>query len=344
VAALGVEVPLLDLATKLGVGSVNELATAQVSARGFILAMSEVLSNNGNAASVSLLSAIVTKLPTNSNLNIGEILQLDTGNGRAAGLGINAFSLLQSVIMVSNKENFVSIGQSTSAQPEWPTNVPGFPQASIEVKVIQAPRNACGPVGTTARSAQLQIRIRGDLTELGGLVASATIDPLFITVADGSGTITNVTCSGGVRTMSVTATTSVAKVGLTLRTTLLLGLTRLVVGVPDPAVKPAGADIGNPTTQAMNFTFPEVGMPPPQTAGTEFTSLGLSGITPIKIDVSGLSVSGLLDSTVKPLLNIIDPLVSTYLRATLTSLGVNVGTVRIQPNGRPSCNEPFLRD
>lgn len=344
VAALGVQVPLLDLATELGVGSIDELATVQVSAQEFILAMSEVLSSNGNAASVSLFSAIVTKLPNNSNLNIGEILKLDTGNGRAASLGINAFSLLQSAIMVSNKENFVSIGQSVSSQPEWPTNVPGFPEASIEVKMIEAPQSACGPVGTTARSAQMQIRIRGDLTSLGGLVASAEIDPLFLTVAEGSGTITSITCANGLRTVSVLANTSAGKVGLNLRTELLLGLTRLVVGVPDPAVKPDGAAIGSTSSQALNFTFPEGGLPPAQTAGTEFGDLGLSSITPIKIDVSGLSVSGLLDSTVKPLLNIIDPLVSTYLRATLTNLGVNLGTVRIQASGRPSCNEPLLRD
>ena len=345
VAALGAQVPLLDLATELGVGSINELATVQVTAQEFVLAMSEVLSNNGNAASVSLFSAIVTKLPNNASLDVGEILSLDTGNGSAASLGVSAFNLLQSVIMVSNKENFVSIGQSVSSQPEWPTNVPGFPEASIEVKIIEAPQTACGPIGTTARSAQIQVRIRGDLTALGGLVASAEIDPLFMTVGEGSGTLTGVTCSGGVRTISVLANTSTAKVGLTLRTELLLKLTRLVVGVPDPAVKPDGAAIGSTSSQAMNFTFPEgAGLPAAQTAGTEFGSLGLSSITPIKIDVSGLPVSGLLDSTVKPLLNIIDPLVSTYLRATLTSLGVNLGTVRIQPTGRPSCNEPFLRD
>jgi uncharacterized membrane protein len=344
VAALGVQVPLLDLATELGVGSIDELATVEVSAQEFVLAMSEVLSSNGNAASVSLLSAIVTKLPNNSSLDVGEILSLDTGNSSAASLGVNAFSLLQSVIMVSNKENFVSIGQSVSSQPEWPTSVPGFPQASIEVKMIEAPQSACGPVGTTARSAQLQVRIRGELTSLGGLVASAEIDPLFVTVADGSGTITNITCSNGVRAVSVLANTAVGKVGLNLRTELLLELTRLQVGVPDPAVKPDGAAVGSTSSQAMSFTFPAEGLPPAQTAGTEFNDLGLSSITPIKIAVSGLPVSGVLDSTVKPLLNIIDPLVSTYLRAALTSLGVNLGTVRIQPSGRPSCNEPFLRD
>ncbi|HUS21246.1 MAG TPA: hypothetical protein VMZ66_04450 [Aeromicrobium sp.] len=345
VAALGVQVPLLDLAAKLGVGSVDELATVETSAQGFILAMSEVLSSNGNAASVSLFSSIVTHLPNNTSLDVGEILSLDTGNGRAAGLGINAFSLLQSVIMVSNKENFVSIGQSVSSQPEWPTNVPGFPQASIQAKMIEAPQSACGPVGTTARSAQIQVKIRGDLTALGGLVASAEIDPLFMTVADGSGTITNITCSGGVRTVSVLANTSVGTVGVNLLTELLLKLTRLKVGAPDPAAKPDGAAIGSTSSQAMNFTFPEgSGLPPAQTAGTAFGNLGLSSITPIKIDVTGLPVGGLLDSIVKPLLNVIDPLVSTYLSATLTSLGVNLGTVRIQPSGRPSCNEPFLRD
>lgn len=334
-AALDVEVPLLAVATQLNVGSVDNIATANVTARGLMLAVSQVLIGEGKTNPLSLLAPITPLLDDHTNINVSQILALNTGNGAAATLGINVFSLLQSVIMVSNKNHFIDLGSTGS--------IPGLGNVNVQAKVVEAPQNACGPVGTTARSAQIQLKVVADVTTLGGLVASAKLNPLFITVADGSGTITTINCSAGNRTVGVNATTAVGKVGLNLETTLLLGLTRLVVGVPDPGVKPNGADIGTTGSQTLNFTFPSTGLPPAQVAGTVFGSLGLSNVSPIKIDVIGLPVGNLLDTIVKPLLNIIDPLVSSLVRPTLTSLGVNVGTVKIQPSGRPDCNAPLLR-
>jgi len=338
-ASLDLEIPLIDLAAKLGVGSVSEILTANVTAQDFVIAIADVLppQNGSNANPKSLLDAISNGLPDTPGFHPSDILSLDTGGGSAATVIINTFTLLQAVIMVSNKEHFIDLTKVV--------NIPGLTNKStVEAKIVEAPKIACGPVGSTAHSAQIQVRVAGGVSALNGLVASADIDPLFLTVADGTGTITDVRCTAGNMFVSVLATTSVAKVGIRVLTDLLLKLTHLVIAAPDPASKPDGASIGTATSQTLNFTFPTGDIPPGQTAGTAFGSLGLSSLTPIKIDVSGLPVGGLLSGVVQPLLGLIDPVVSSVLRPILAQLGVSLGTVRIQPTGQPSCNEPFLRD
>jgi uncharacterized membrane protein len=338
-ASLDLEIPLIDLAAKLGVGSVSEILTANVSAQDFVIAIASVLppKNGSNADPKSLLDAISNGLPDTPGFRPGDILSLDTGGGSAATVIINTFTLVQAVIMVSNKEHFIDLTNSVS--------IPGLTnKPTVQAKIVEAPKIACGPVGSTAHSAQVQVRVTGGVSALGGLVANADIDPLFLTIADGTGTITDVRCNAGNMFVSVLATTAVAKVGIRVLTDLLLKLTHLEIAAPDPASKPTGASIGTTASQTLNFTFPTSDIPPAQTAGTQFGNLGLSSITPIKIDVSGLPVGGLLDGIVKPLLGLIDPVVSAILRPILSQLGTSLGTVRIQPTGQPSCNEPFLRD
>ena len=337
-AALDLEIPLIDLAAKLGVGSVEEILEAEVTAHDFVIAISDVLPHKGNSSSVAILDAIVNGLPDTTNLDIGEFLHLDTGGTSAANLAINTFTLVQAVIMVANKEtgNFVNISSSVSA--------PGLAKIDLKAKVIEPPQIACGPVDPpqTARSAQIELRLSADVK---AVVAETSIDPLFITVAEGTGTITDIQCFSEPKTMSVAATTAVGKLGLRVLTEVkvLLITADLEIAAPDPAVRPGGASIGSTSSQTLNFTFPANDLPLGQTAGTQFGNLGLSSLTPIKLNAVGLPLGGLLGSVVTPLLGTIDPLVSNLLRPVLAEIGASVGTVRIQPTGRPSCNEAYLR-
>jgi len=340
-AALDLEIPLVDLAAKLNVGSVNSILTANVSAKNFLIAIADVLpTKNGSSANPkSLLDAISSGLPDVPGFTPGDVLSLDTGGGTGTTLVINTFTLVQAVILragvtVTNGENFLDI--MTNA------NATGLAKVDLAAKVVEAPKVACGPVGTTARSAQIQLRLKAEVKALNGLVASADIDPLYLSVADGSATITDIRCTVGSPSVAVNANTAVGTLKLRVLTSLLLKLTHLVIAAPDPASKPNGVGIGSTSTHNWTFTFPTEKLPPGHTFGTSFGSLGLSSITPIKIDVTGVPVGGLLTSIVQPLLALIDPLVSNLLRPVLENLGVSVGTVRIQPTSRPSCNEPFL--
>lgn len=336
-AALDLEIPLVDLAAKLGVGSVQDIVNAEVSAYDFVLAISDVLpTKNGSEASPkALLDAILNGLPDTNGFLVSEILKLDTGGGSATTVVINTFTLVQAVIMVANRDsgNFIDLTNVVS--------LPGMGKgATIRAKVIEPPQIACGPVGSTARSAQVQVELIGDITALGGLVASLNVN-LRLTVADGSGTITDVQCTVGDPTVTVNAQTAVGTLQLDVVTELLLKLTKLVIEVPQKSVKPQGASVGTSTSESYTFTFPDDDLPLGRTFG-EMDELGLSGITPLKIDVIGLPVGGLLNGVVIPVLGLIDGVATTLLEPILAELGVNLGTVRIQPTGRPSCNEPFL--
>lgn len=340
-ASLDLEIPLADLAAKLGVGSVNDILTANVSAYDFVLAISDVLppKNGSSQSPKALLDAILQGLPDTPGFRPGDILALDTGGGTGTTLVVNTFTLVQAVILnaavtIANGQNFIQILNNV--------NVPGLSKVDLWAKVIEPPVVACGPVGTTAHSAQVEVKLTTEVTALGGLVASAKVDPLSITVGDGSATITDIRCTAGAPSVSVEAHTAAATLKLRVLTELLLKLTKLDIAAPDPSAKPNGAAIGSSTTHNYTFTFPANDLPAGQTFGTTFGNLGLSSITPIKIDLIGLPVGGLLSGIVQPLLGLIDPLVSNLLRPVLTNLGVAVGTVRVQPTARPSCNEPFL--
>jgi len=339
-ASLSAEVPLLKLATTLGVGSVGELATvSSLSALGFVNAMADVLTADGNVAAATVLRDIALKLNATTNINVADILAVGSGNGAAADLGLNAFSLVQAVIQAANKNSFVDVAV--------PVTVPGLTVTSVKASVISPPVNACGPKGTKARSAQITIRITSGVSVLGGLVAEAALSPLEVTVADGTAEIGDIVCSGTGGTVKVAADTAAARLKLNLKVTLLdvlfLPGLKVELGIPDPALRPTGASIGSTSKVTKTFTYAATGVPSAQTFGTGLGSLGLSTIAPVKANVLGLDLGSLLSGTISPLLVLVDPLVSTLLNTILTPLGLNLGTLQVAPTGRPVCNLSALR-
>lgn len=330
VASLDALVPLGQLATQLNVGTVDELATANVTTKSFLIAAATVLSNNGNNVAANVLNAIAARV-TGTALTVSQILNLNTGVGSAADLNIDAFSLAQAVIQISNKNNFVDL--------TVPAGITGLASIVLKAKVIEAPRIACGPVGTKATSAQAQISLTADVLDALGLVASVKIGPLLLTAGNGAGTVASLVCSPTGSTLGVTADTAVAKLKLGLAVKLLLGIITIPVEVPDFTAKPDGAAIGSSSAIPLTFTFPTgtTTLPAAQTAGTGMGNLGLASISPIK--AAGIS-TGLLSSV----LGLVDGLVSPLLNAVLTSLGIRIGTVEIRPTTLPACNEPALRD
>lgn len=342
VASLSAQVPLLKLATKLGAGSVNELvAVPSLSALTFLNAAADVLSADGNIAAASVVRAVAVKIGGATNIRLADILAVGTGNGTAAGLGLDAFSLIQAVIQVANKNRFVDVGA--------PVAVPGLTSTAVKVSVISPPTIACGPKGTRARSAQITLRITSGVTVLGGLVADAALDPLEVTIADGWATIGDITCSNGGGTVKATADTAAARLKLNLSVWLLLHLTKVALAVPDLGVKPDGATIASSTsgTQTRTFTYGATGVPVSQTFGSGVgSSLGLATITPLKATITaGVAVplGGVLNPVLVPLLVLLDPVVTALLNGLLTPLGLDLGRLEVAPVGRPACQLAALR-
>jgi uncharacterized membrane protein len=337
VASLSAQVPLGSLATQLNLGTVEQLATASVTGRGFLQAAATVLSNNGDTAAAGVLNAIAARVNGTTNLNLAPIFNLSTGKGSAVGLKQEAFGLAEAIIELSNMNNFVDIGV--------PSGVSGLLPLTFRAKVIQPPQIACGGVGTRAHSSQIQLSLTADDTGLVGIVASAKINPLLLTFGDGWAEITEITCNPSVTRIRLAGDTAVGLFKLHLDVGILGGLSVLKVDVPDPDKRPNGAEIGKSHTNPVTFTFNPGGteIPPSQTVGNSLQNLGLQNTTPIKTEVIGLPISG-LSNLLNTVLSGVDGHLNTILNPVLTGLGLRLGTVEIRPTSRPSCNELVLRD
>ena len=347
-AALDLEIPLADLAAELEVGSVSEIMTTRVSAEDFLLAISAVLPppNNNNPSPKSLLDAIIGGNLPEGEFTIGDILHVDTSGGSGGAINVNTFTLVQAVIMaaevqnqIANGEHFVDISKATDVDLGV---LKTSPTPTLGLRIVDPPRIVCGSKGSTekAESAQVQLRLTGGLKALNGLVASATIDELILNVAKGTGTITDVQCTSATPTVSVSATAAAAEVGVRV-TAKTLTLITLKISAPESGTAPI--ETNSPDSATHTFEFPPDDNPDGMDFGGGFDNLGLANLDPhVSPDLVGL-LSPLLGSVVMPLLgNLIDPLASNLLSPILTDLGLSIGKVRIQPTGRPSCNEPFL--
>lgn len=336
-ASLSAQIPLGDLAAQLGVGRVDDIATASVTAQGFMRAAATVLSNNGDLAAANVMDAIATRLNGTTNINVGSFLKLSTGTGSAVGLKHEAFGLAEAVIEASNKNNFVDLAV--------PAGVSGLAPTAFRAKIVESRQIACGPVGTRSHSAQIQLSLTATVLTLPAGVQAANISPLLLTVGDGWGEVKEITCTPAVTRVRMTADTAVALVKLHSVIGMVLGLSTITVDAPDPAVKPNGSEIGsskgNPLTFEFNSGSNEI--PHSQTAGNSIQNLGLAQISPTKVTVLGLPVQS-LNSVVNSVLNNIDGLTNAMLAPVLQNLGLRLGTVEIQPTTRPSCNEVALRD
>lgn len=329
-AALDMEIPLIDLMAKMHVGTVDELLNANISAHDFVIAISEVLppKNSDKPSPVALLDAIVNGLPDVTGFRPKDILDLDTGGGAGTTLVINTFTLVQSVIMVSNKNHFVELDALK-------VSVPGLAKIRVYGSVVEAPKIACGPPGTVAKSAQIRLKVEAQVTAVSGLVASANIDPIEVMVAQGTGTITDVRCTAGSASVSVAAKTATG--------TAKARVAAKIAGLPVTITAPENGEtqFGTSSDHSYTFTFTGEELPPGQTFGS-LKSPNLSSLTPLDVDVVGLDLLGLVNPAVGPLLTLIDPLLGSLLQQVLGNIGVSVGTVRIQPTSRPTCNDAFL--
>jgi uncharacterized membrane protein len=337
VASLSAQVPLGSLATQLGLGTVDQLATASVTGRSFLQAAATVLSNNGDVAAADVLNAIAARVNGTTNINLSSIFSLSTGKGSAVGLKQEAFGLAEAIIEVSNMNNFVDIGV--------PSGVSGLLPLTFRAKIIQPPQIACGEVGTRAHSSQIQLSLTADDTGVVGIVASAKINPLLLTFGDGWAEINEITCNPSVTRIRLSGDTAVGLFKLHLDVGILGGLSVLKVDVPDPDKRPNGAEIGKSHTNPVTFNFNPGGteIPPSQTVGNSMQNLGLQNTTPVKTEVLGLPLGG-LNNLLNTLLSAVDGHLNTILNPVLTGLGLRLGTVEVRPTSRPSCNELVLRD
>ncbi|QWC85442.1 hypothetical protein KLP28_01255 [Nocardioidaceae bacterium] len=148
---LNSSIGLGELATELGAGTAEELAALDALDVGDLFgAYATVLGRNGLVYAQGQMAQLAGQVTSGLTVNLGDILS--AGDGSALAGTVNAVDLLGSVALgvkalVSDGNNFLKTGVAWSA--------PHVANGEIALRAIEAPQQACGPIGSTASTAQV---------------------------------------------------------------------------------------------------------------------------------------------------------------------------------------------
>lgn len=241
-------VSLFELAAELGAGTPQQVLDSELSVSQLYLAMADVLVADGDTVNATLLQSIATQASASATVQLSDVLGLDTTQGSVLDAELNVLDLVAGSAFVANGTNLLAIPAAT-------VGIPGLSSVSASLKVIEAPRAACGRVGQArAETAQFELKLTGkvnnaDLGIIGLLdllnVAKANVDvSLSVTAAESTALLQDASCGAGTVAdpMSITADVdnALARLDLVLDAKVhVLGITK--VGVRTAASDVAGA-------------------------------------------------------------------------------------------------------
>ncbi len=346
-------VSLAELAAELSVASPENLASlSTLKVSDFYLALARVLTRQGDTAQAELLNRNFSRT-VNSLLvfDLENVLSVGQGGGSALDANLNVLDLVTGAALAATGDNGATV-------PVLMTNVPGFVTTSASVKVVEAPRIGCGPVGTQAKTSQVGVSLTGrsspplktasyhltatqvDLT-LDLDVASATAELAAIRCAPESLDITTVS---GLVTPNLTATVVISAFQTNPGGPISFTV-RVPVSMTAPRATTAGsAQVNMPPYETAVSSSPKGsllsgGMPVPVIGPAEAT-LTLLGV-PYPLSVSAQkeftdAVAGYVNATLLPNLD------ATIAPAVRDVLGMDIAGVDLFGMARPNCTSPAL--
>jgi len=369
---LDANVNLTDVAARLGIGTVTQLAGSTVAIKDLYLAVASVLQTGGNAADAAVLSQLAVSVATLGQVDVGKVLQADTATSRGVDATVNAIDVIAGSAMLFTGSHAVTV-------PNLSTSVPGLLSSTSSLNIIEAPQLACSRANPTpmreATTSQVSATVGGRLDDValptigvGIKAGSPTGKPLDLTLslASAAGHLTQVTCANSAsaapvsaHSITVATTSGLMTADLTVPLAVsgkigvpsLLGLVSFTIGV-DVKVSAASA-----AGQARSTT---ITVPPQQfdtaySAGSGSLSLASGSVTHSGLTVTatllGLPVtlptatvdsilSAAVSTVVTPLVNQLDAGVVQPL-ANLT--GTRIAGADVIALSKPHCSVPVLR-
>ncbi|WP_300405250.1 hypothetical protein [Nocardioides sp.] len=298
-------VDLFDLAARLGVASLDELAAATVNLKDLYVAL-QALARPDDSTTVAALGSLAAATKTTVGADLSKVLVADSGAGSLLGARANVLDIVGGSIALLNGTNVANIYLGAT--------LPSMANAGLTVKLTQGPHQYCGTpggsstAGVTSDTEQLRVTLGGQLnpsiidfvppaiTGLLSSVASATITAenyatFDLSVAGTSSRLMSVSCgeaqgvdlnvSNGLATVTF-STPLRAEVRAQLAKGLLGGLVDAVISIN--AIVSVTATIGQSGDAAVDVAVP------PQAFDTPYpTSSG--GINVTASSRSGANVS-----------------------------------------------------
>ncbi|WP_232677826.1 hypothetical protein [Nocardioides sp. R-C-SC26] len=158
-------VDLLQLATRLNVGTVEQLASATVLAKNLYVHLA-ALASPSNTTTVNLLNTLQAVTKTTTTVQMGKILGLKSGAGALAAASANVLDIVGGSIAALNGTNVANI--YLGAQLSSMTNV------NLAVRLSQGAHQYCGAPGSTST-----IGVRSDTEQLN-IHIDGTLNPTIV--------------------------------------------------------------------------------------------------------------------------------------------------------------------
>lgn len=343
----GANISALGLATQLGLGTVSNLANANVTFGQLVSAATTVLSQNGGtAAQLSILNALSAGMSgslAGTVISMGRLLTVASGAGSALDGQMNVLDLIGGSASLINGTSFLTV-------PGITVSIPNVASVTVKAKLIQPPQMACN--GATASTGQLQLQIQGNLSTLssGSLLSFAQINAGTLTItaslATANAAMTSFHCTNNVpdsMTLQVTdqslANLSINYSGLTISTLNLLGISLAPISMGGVSATITQPDPSGTYTIALPTYYDPSYYTTPQTQ-SPLPSFSTGSSSPL-ITVLGLTL--LNAPTVGGLINPVISSLNTALTGTvLPALGITLAGADLAAVATPTCPPPHL--
>lgn len=316
-----VQVPLVDLATALGVGTPQQLVGLDVSLQTFTLAAASAVRRQGDVASATLLEAIAARA-TGLRADVSDFLAVDSTGNAALSSSVNALDIVGTSIVAANGTNALRLDQLGLGLLGDLVNANG------RLVVIEPPQIACGRPGVSARSAQVRLDLEGSI---GTTLLSLADARLGIEVGEGEATLSSLQCAGPTSATFAGRTTGARVVGYGGTGSARLTAASLLEPKKDIPLHLKEVLLGS-GAGSYTFTYPDsAGLPSPATY-TFNSNLTFT----VEVDNNGL-LGGLLDPVTNFLASVLNPLLRGLMTPVLSALGIKIGTMDVTVLSRPSC-------
>jgi len=203
-------VTLGQIFAQLGIGNTTQIASTTVTYKNFLNAMATVLTAKGDATSLTAASALTTMAGAADNtisFTFGNLLGT-TGESFAdlSGESFSVLDLVDGAVELANTQHFF--------ETDLPITIANVSNVHLQAAVIEAPQSAYGharqnPDGTwetTVHTAQIRVQLvltLSGVSLLGGLVPLSPLT-IYVEGANGTGSLTNITCAATPSAGSVT--------------------------------------------------------------------------------------------------------------------------------------------
>jgi uncharacterized membrane protein len=301
------------------VGTTDKLMAADLDVKQLLTATAQALTIDGDTVAAAEINDIpIALIPNLQKVSLGDLVSLSQpGASSALDTEINAFDLVNGAAQVANGTNFVAVpGVNCNGLSAL------LASCAISLSVIQpAQTSQLGPVGVTANTSQVALKIRLNLNPIAINVLTAD---LTFTAGNGSGVLTNINCSAASPGITVSASTNAGAITGDVTGLGLLGIPLL------GTLNVTGALAGTAST-AATFAYPSQFQPPVGPGYSQhigIANVGLAPITPPGLTLGGTGALGLLAGTVEPVLetvtNTLDSALVPILGPILDVLGVDL--------------------